>query len=126
LKKVLIIERERLDNLSGVGENNKFFFQDIDYKKDLLRWKNMSDADVAESLNRSLNILSEIGENDWTRENLEKVLLSAAGDKRGELLWPLRAALTGEQKSPSPFEVSWVLGKSEAILRIKKGIEKFK
>ncbi|MFZ2882257.1 MAG: hypothetical protein WA019_04235, partial [Candidatus Moraniibacteriota bacterium] len=41
---------------------------------------------------------------------------------RGELLWPLRAALTGAQKSPSPFECAWVLGKSESLERIKNAI----
>jgi len=28
-----------MENLSAVGESNKFFFQDIEYNKDLLRWK---------------------------------------------------------------------------------------
>ena len=58
----------------------------------------------------------------WSKENLEKVLLDTAGENRGELLWPLRATLTGAQKSPSPFEVAWVLGKNESLERIAKAI----
>lgn len=122
LEKVLTIEQERLTKLSDVGENNKFFFQDINYDKELLRWKNMTDEDLKNSLNKSLEVLENITDENWTRENLEKILLEAAGDKRGELLWPLRSALTGAQKSPSPFDVAWVLGKTESLKRIEKAL----
>lgn len=118
LKKVLTIEQERLNKLSEVGENNKFFFQDIEYDKELLRWKDMDDITLKDSLRKSKEILEKIKENEWTKEILEKELLEAAGEKRGDLLWPLRFALTGEQKSPSPFEVAWVLGKHSCLERI--------
>jgi nondiscriminating glutamyl-tRNA synthetase len=49
LKKVLSIEQERLENLSLVGESNKFFFTDIDYDKELLRWKNSTDTELKTS-----------------------------------------------------------------------------
>jgi glutamyl-tRNA synthetase len=126
LKKVLAIEQERLVNFSGVGEANKFFFEDIKYDKELLRWKNSTDEDLKNNLEKAKNILENISDADWTKENLEKNLLEAAGEKKGELLWPLRAALTGEQKSPSPFEVAWVLGKAETFSRIKKALDKAK
>lgn len=124
LKKVLTIERDRLNNLSGVGEENKFFFQDIDYDKELLRWKNMGDPEVKDSLKKSKNILENISKKEWARENLEKILLEVAGEKRGNLLWPLRVALTGEQKSPPPFEVAWVLGQSESLARLENALKK--
>lgn len=126
VKKVLTIEQERLMNFSGAGESNKFFFQDIEYDKELLRWKNMGDEDLKNNLEKSKNILENISEDDWTKENLEKNLFEAAGDNKGNLLWPLRAALTGEQKSPSPFEVAWVLGRNETLNRIKKALDKTK
>ncbi len=125
LKKVLTIERERLNNLSEIGENNQFFFQDIDCDKELLRWKEMSDENLKLSLEKSEKILEEILESDWSREKLEQKLLEAAADKRGELLWPLRVALTGEQRSPSPSDVAWVLGKEESLKRIEQALEKF-
>ncbi|MFA4817415.1 MAG: glutamate--tRNA ligase [Parcubacteria group bacterium] len=126
LKKVLTIEQERLVNFSGVGEANKFFFCDNDYDKELLRWKKSTDEDLKNNLEKVKNILENIQDPNWTKENLEKNLLEAAGDRRGDLLWPLRAALTGEQKSPSPFEVAWVLGKKETLDRIKKALDKAK
>lgn len=118
IKKVLSIEKDRLANLSQVGEENQFFFKDISYEKDLLRWKEMHDQQLKESLQKSLKVLEEIDEQQWTQENLEKQLLAEAGDRRGDLLWPLRACLTGVQKSPSPFDCAWVLGKEETTKRI--------
>lgn len=118
LKKVLCIEQERLSNFFAVGESNRFFFEDIEYNKELLRWKKMIDEDLKKSLEKSKEVLEKISDSNWTKENLEKQLLEAAGDKRGDLLWPLRAALTGAQKSPSPFECAWVLGKKVSLERI--------
>jgi len=124
LKKVLAIEHDRLNNLSEVGEYNKFFFQDIDYPKELLKWKSMNDYNLKKSLEQSKEVLEKIAEKDWTKELLEKTLLESAGDKRGDLLWPLRAALTGEKKSPPPFEVLWVLGKDESLKRLNFALNK--
>lgn len=123
LKKVLAIEQERLINLSGVGESNEFFFEDIDYGKELLRWKEMTDEEIKENLEKAKNILDNTTESNWTRENLEKILLEAASDKRGEFLWPLRVSLTGEKKSPPPGEVAWVLGKEESLARVNKALQ---
>jgi len=125
LKKVLTVEKERLAKFSDVGEENRFFFQDIVCEKEMLRWKKITDEEVQKSLETSQKVLAEIAEKDWTKENLEAKLLEAAGDKRGDLLWPLRVALTGAQKSPSPFEVAWVLGKNETSRRISQALELF-
>jgi nondiscriminating glutamyl-tRNA synthetase len=123
LKKVLTIESDRLVRLMDVGENNQFFFiDDLRYEKALLRWKEMSDVELKKMLEKSKEVLENIPDKNWTRETLEKILLETAGDRRGELLWPLRAALTGAQKSPSPFEVAWVLGKPESLKRIEKAL----
>ncbi|OGI32257.1 MAG: glutamate--tRNA ligase [Candidatus Moranbacteria bacterium RIFOXYA12_FULL_35_19] len=124
IKKILFIEKDRLANLSEVGESNQFFFRDINFDKELLRWKDMSDDDLKKSLKKSLSVLENIIDENWTRENLEKILMESAGENRGELLWPLRATLTGEKKSPSPFECAWVLGKEESLKRIKQALGK--
>jgi len=123
LKRVLTVEFDRLAKLADVGENNQFFFAtDLQYEKPLLRWKEMSDEDLKKTLEKSKVVLENISDENWSKENLEKTLMDAAGQNRGELLWPLRAALTGAQKSPSPFEVAWVLGKTESLKRIEKAI----
>ena len=122
MKKILKIERDRLNNFSEAGESNKFFFQDINYDKELLRWKKNTNEEIRQALEIAKEILEKIEKINWTKENLEKVLLESAGEKRGDLLFPLRACLTGEQKSPSPFECAWVIGKNESLKRIENAI----
>jgi nondiscriminating glutamyl-tRNA synthetase len=119
IKKVLTIEQDRLNRLDEVGEHNTFFFTDtLNYDIELLRWKKNTDEETIAALEKAREILTTINDTDWTREILSEKLMSAAGDKRGDLLWPLRVALTGAKQSPSPFEVAWVLGKTESLRRI--------
>ena len=126
VKKVLSIEQERLEKFSQVGESNQFFFKsNVKTAADDMRWKNSSDEDTKKYLERARRVLENISEKKWTKENLEKILLETAGENRGDLLFPLRAALTGQKKSPSPFEVAWVLGKEETIRRISSAIKLF-
>ena len=87
----------------------------------------MTDKEIKTSLDRLEKILSRIKIEEWTRENLEKVLVPEAdkfaqdikkvGD-RGYLLWPLRVALTGKEASAGPFEIAEIIGKEKAIKRI--------
>lgn len=121
LKKVLAIEQERLNNLIEVGEHSKFFFQNISYDKNLLKWKDMGDIELKASLEKSKVVIGDIS--DWNLKIITEKLMAAAGDKKGDLLWPLRAALTGEQKSPSPMEVAWVLGKDESLKRLEEALK---
>ena len=37
---------------------------------------------------------------------------------RGNVLWPLRMTLSGQEKSVDPFTICYVLGKEEALRRI--------
>ena len=123
LQKVLTVEKERLAKFADVGQENKFFFQDISFEKAMLTWKTNSNDQTKISLESAKNVLENISDENWTREMIEEKLLEAAGDRRGDLLWPLRVALTDAQKSPSPFECGWVLGKVESIKRLESAIK---
>jgi glutamyl/glutaminyl-tRNA synthetase len=39
-------------------------------------------------------------------------------------LWPLRVALTGQDKSPDPFTSAYALGREESLKRIDIAIKK--
>jgi glutamyl-tRNA synthetase len=41
---------------------------------------------------------------------------------RGAMLWPLRYALSGQERSPDPFTLITILGKDESISRVRKAI----
>ena len=57
-------------------------------------------------------------------KNIETEIIKSAEKDRGKYLWPLRVALSGKEKSPSPFELIWILGQKESLKRIKKAFEK--
>lgn len=122
LKKIMSLEQKRMKKLSETGEMTKFFFKEPKYKPDLLRWKNMTKKEIKKSLEILEKILSEIKEKDFTAKKLEKILMPEAEkiDDRGKLLWPLRVALTGQDKSPGPFEIVEILGKEKTLERIKQ------
>ena len=134
LKRVLAIERERLVKLSDIGEQNLFFFAtDPVYDPKNLNWKENTNEMTKESLSRALDILENLSDEEWMKkEAVEKVLMDAAGEpahgnlagkNRGDFLWPIRFALTGADKSPSPFDCAWVLGKTESLKRIQSAIQ---
>ena len=54
---------------------------------------------------------------EYFREGIEEKYL-----QNGNVLWPLRVALSGLSASPAPFELLWVLGKEESLRRIHKAI----
>ena len=144
VKKVLSVERTRLLKLSEVGEDAKFFFKDnLHYDTELLRWKDCEDAETKKSLQLSKETLEKIGDRDFefdpeneTNEALQRIMQTfmQVAEKnftdesgkidRGKLLWPLRVALTGEQRSPSPFEIMQILGKAESLSRLGVAIKK--
>ena len=91
----------------------------------MLHWK-ANDASMTQaSLVQAEKLLESWDDNTWdTLTLIEEKLLAEAGDKKGDLLWPLRVALTGAERSPSPAQVAWVLGRNESLKRLKQAIVK--
>ncbi|MEI8103414.1 MAG: glutamate--tRNA ligase [Candidatus Moraniibacteriota bacterium] len=122
--KVLTIEQDRLAHLDEVGELNQFFFITPPVAVELLPWKSNDTSMTVAALERAKNLLEKLTTADeWTRENLNKELLSEAGEKKGDFLWPMRVALTGAKYSPSPSDVAWVLGRGESLQRIQMALD---
>lgn len=128
IKKIVALEQPRLKRLCEIGNKAAYFFKMPQYRPELLIWRDMFFKDISVSLNVSLKTISEIFETDFNHENLEKILLKEAerakNKDKGRLLWPLRVALTGLEKSPGPFEILEILGKQESVKRIEAAIKK--
>jgi len=128
IKKVLSLEQSRLKKLGEIGERVEFFFKPPKYEPELLIWRDMLFKDITVSLKVAQSALNQLDESKFTRGNLERILLKEAerakNKDKGRLLWPLRAALTGLEASPGPFEVLDVLGKKESLARIETAIKK--
>ena len=70
-------------------------------------------------------VIEEI--NEWTEQNIHDELMKLPekfGLKTGQVLWPLRTAVTGKAFTPGgAVEWTYILGKEEALRRIDKGIQ---
>jgi glutamyl/glutaminyl-tRNA synthetase len=75
------------------------------------------------------NLLEKYEAGEWDSEIIkEKITTFILENKlfNGDVLWPLRVALTGQEKSPPPFEVAEILGRQKTLERIKKAAESLK
>lgn len=125
LEKISMIEKNRVNSISEVGQGIEFLFKEIDYPTELLIWKKSDSNTTKERLKWLSDILMNCQK--WDTASLEELLIKeikGANFSNGEVLWPLRVALTGQEKSPTPFEVADILGQTTSINRIKKAIDR--
>lgn len=124
LTSIAKLEKERLKKLSEIGERGSFFFEEPAYNVELLSWKGkQSMDDVVTKLDNLTNIMFGIKPENFSALKLKDIIMPIAQKEgRGELLWPLRVALSGRDSSPGPFEIMEILGKEEVGRRIKNAI----
>jgi glutamyl-tRNA synthetase len=122
VEKIVKIEQERLKKITDISQNIDFFYQNIKYKAELLVWKKSNREEALENLVKTEDFLITLTDNDFAKlENFEKKIFNWIKENNygvGDMLWPMRVALSGQQNSPSPFEIAWVLGKKETLERI--------
>ncbi len=126
ITKIIAIYQERLKKLSEITELVDFFFEDkLSFNKELLRWKEMSEDEIKESLNQLEKTLSKIDPSEFTQKNIEERIMPEAEKlhDRGKILWPFRVALSGKKASAGPFEIAAILGKEKTIKRIREAKE---
>lgn len=117
----------RTEVLSDIPEQIDFLEKLPEYSKELYVHKKMKTnyENSLAALQKSLPVLEAI--DDWTFDNVKTALenlLKEMGVKTGQLLWPVRTALSGKSFTPGgAYEIADIIGKDESIGRIKKGIE---
>lgn len=85
----------------------------------ILPWKNdVNKKAYIPRLEKAVELLSSA---DFSsQESIKAALWSYAEEVgKGELLWPLRVALTGKEQSPDPFISAYIIGKEQTLLRLK-------
>ena len=105
------------------GEYDYFFITPT-YEASLLQWK--KDASVADALPRLKNLYTLLTGADFsTPESIKAAVWSYAEEVgRGEVLWPLRVALSGQVHSPDPFTIASIIGGEETLRRIAVACDK--
>ena len=131
--------RERIVNFSDMaqlfeaGEFDYFFFEPVVDAAmiAMIVWKALrDDADGFEKtkvyLQEAARLLGTIPEDEWQRSKRDAIgaalLPYAEQVGKGFVLWPLRVALSGKEKSPDPFELASLLGKEKTLARISAAV----
>lgn len=104
-----------IDEMLGAGELD-YFFRNPDLDKGKISWKTDGAEVTVEHMGRAKEIIS-------SGEDLMKYAEEVG---KGSVLWPVRYALSGREKSPDPFTLITALGKEESVKRIEKAIELLK
>ncbi|MFA6321853.1 MAG: glutamate--tRNA ligase [Candidatus Buchananbacteria bacterium] len=126
VKKAVITEQKRIKILGEIVEATRFFFEDLDFDPEFLIWKKQNHRETAQNLKMLADRLDQIPEDSWQEKSLEeeiKSFITTNNTGVGDILWPMRVALSGRKASPGPFEIATVLGKKETLRRIKKAID---
>lgn len=122
----------RCELLNDIPEQIDFLEELPEYTTDLYVHKKMKSTveTSLENLEKVLPVLESIDEKDWTMDNIhDKVfeLIKSLEIKNGQMLWPIRTALSGKSFTPGgAFEIAILIGKEESLKRMHKGIELLK
>lgn len=123
------ILQPRIDTLSQIKESVDFIDELPEYDCAMYIHKKMKTTPqiALKALKASKEALASL--EDWSsEENVHELLLSLPKQlemKNGQVLWPVRTAITGKQFTPGgAIEIAHILGKEETLRRIDKGIEK--
>ncbi len=118
----------RIETLKDIEVQTDFIKTVPDYSVDLYFNKKMkTDADIAR---QNLPAIKEALEtqSEWTNQALFdylKALAEKLGVKNGQILYPLRIALSGKETTPGgATEIAVTLGKEETLHRIEAAIAK--
>jgi glutamyl-tRNA synthetase len=125
--KAVSVIRGRASTLRDFVTMGKLFFQLPEYEAGILVWQKMPSSlpQIARILNEAGNAVCKISTENFARENLTAAVMGTMGERRrGEILWPLRVALSGQAASPDPIEIMEVIGKEESLKRIGIAVSK--
>lgn len=125
-KKILRVQQPRMRTLKDVQSDSEYFVRLPDYPKERLLWKTMTAEQARVSLGIARDVCASADNEYDSPEEMEaylKAVVTGRNLKPGEFFWPLRVALTGHERSHSPFEMAYVLGKKETVKRIEHALK---
>jgi glutamyl-tRNA synthetase len=129
LRRICVIEKTRINLLSEITTVIDSYQSITNFSKEMLVWKKSDSEDAKLQLKNIFEFISSL--DDSVFNNLELIEQAIAGYikdnglQNGNVLWPLRVSLSGAERSPSPFELLWVLQKQESMKRIEHAIKIF-
>lgn len=102
----------------------EFLEETIQYPRELL-WQGAKtdEVTVKKHLEHTLGLLRDMHE-EFTADSVKNVVFPYASQQgRASVLWPMRTALSGREKSPDPFALCALLGRKKSLERIEQAIQ---
>lgn len=126
------LESVIIDRISAFGEIKDLFaagefdyvLSEPVYEAEKLIWKAASKEETIEHLTKAIELLKNLPNEAIEANEAKELLWPYAEEKgRGNVLWPIRYALSGKDKSPDPFVCAGILGKIITLKRLETGLQ---
>lgn len=127
LKKIQILIADRISAFGEIPElfakgEFTYFFTKPSYDGVPLAWKDTPKETAQAHLERVTELLTSL-EGSFDAETVKTAVWEyAEKEGRGTVLWPMRVALSGQEKSVDPFTTAGILGKGETLARLSSAI----
>ncbi len=90
-------------------------------KELLLKGAKVESSVVHTHLKHTIELLEPL--NSWNADEIKNTVFPYATEVgRGAVLWPMRVALSGKEKSPDPFTLCGILGKERTLTRLRAAL----
>jgi len=121
-ERLVVMLRERARTLVEMAAAAApYLVEEVTFDEDAVR--KFLTAAIAPMLEKLAERIATLEFEKPALEETFKALLEVEGLKMGQLAQPVRVALTGRAISPGIFEVMELLGRTETIKRLRKGVE---
>lgn len=123
--RIIAVEKTRLTKLSDLFTDTDYFSKTPKIDPKMLVFGKSTPEATKKGLEAVLHYFKVV---KWERMKVEdfEAILKQIVEKEnllnGDVFWPVRVALSGREKSPSPAELLWVFGKDESEKRIKNAL----
>lgn len=123
-KKLLLLVKTRIETLAEIPAKLDFLEEFGDFDNALYTHKKMkTDESVAKAvLPEIIRVIEAIPEEEYTFTRIHDDIMrlpEALAMKNGQVLWPMRVALSGKETTPGgAFELADILGKEESLKRL--------
>jgi glutamyl-tRNA synthetase len=127
VRRAMFVERSRVSRMTEFDDAIAPYLELPSYDPSTIIWKKADAADAIAQLSGVKGVISGLDSNVFDSVDLLdsqiKEYITSKGLQNGNVLWPLRVSLSGLEKSATPFELLWALGKQESLRRIDVAIQ---
>ncbi|MCW1929903.1 MAG: glutamate--tRNA ligase [Candidatus Kerfeldbacteria bacterium] len=112
-------------------ERSKTFWEVVQIWKEMMHvpeldvaqlvWKKSTPQQTRDILEKLTDFMTTLPEESYGAQELEvsvRAWIAEQGFGNGDVLWPMRYALSHQAKSPPPFELAEIIGKQETLNRL--------